>query len=1109
MINYESLGREIIIRGRDKETKKRYETKIDYKPYFYVLNEDGEHTSLFGDSLERVYCENTNELVKKRGNYYKTFEADVLHANRYLIDNYDEIDEEPIRVCHLDIETEDREGFPNPDEADKTILSIAMYDNFTKRYTIIVLGDERKDGHIQTDFCEAKVLYFPSEKELLKAFINYVDTVDPDVLYAWNGENFDYPYIINRMGVLGLRAELLSPIKSINKRHNLPKCRAWLDLMKAYRKLSTQEIESYSLNYISYKEFGEAKVVHEESIGEMWENNTEKFITYNLKDVWLMVKIEERKGITSYFDTVRRLAFCNWDDIFWNSRVIDFYALKKANRLGIVLPTTPRKIIEQKKIQGARVLVPQIGIHSGVAVGDVKSLYPTAILTCNLSPETIIKDDSIPHCEIDGIMFRLDQRGFVPNLVEELWDLRQSFKTKRNGYEYGSDDYNRWDTTQTVCKFLLNSIYGVMLAPHFRLFNREVGAAVTHFGRESNIWIENMIKDRGYECIYGDSVTGDTIIDLHGKFMPIEDAFTHVSFENNGKEYCELRDGLTHTLDKDGNYTVGRVRFIMRHKCDKNIYRVHFSNSTHLDVTEDHSLINSDFEEVKPTEENLKLIHRKRLHSSNDKIDDTELLYTIGVFLGDGNFMLSRGKPSKTTVEICYGNDHYDLSYVNTIKRKNEFSVRINGEIVGILLESFYDEVEKEKKLNYEFVDLFDNKSVAAFISGLFDTDGTATIDGKIRYSTTHYDWAIKVQRLLYRLGIVSSIYRNGKMNEFNGVCTGKYTYFVDVKSKDRFRERVGFRLWRKQERINDRNFKEEDGKDYYVVKPTYIEKIGKTDGYVYDLHVEDCHMFFANDILVHNTDSIAFKLKSPTYKGRVKEGQKMVDVINAAMDDWCEETWGSAQYNRMELEFELIYKKLLNVVKKGGQAGKKRYAGLVYYQDGIDMRDNPELVVKGFNAKRSDSPEMLRNMQKEVLIDILNGKGDSAKRKLVKLRNDIALGKFDAEEIAIPKGMSKPIGEYVKQVPPHVRGARVANVLCGENIVQEKIKYVYVKPRPGSNCKSDVISFTQQFPYDKFKVDYNRMAEKLIDNVYDTIFITMGWNIEELCGQTSLAAYM
>jgi DNA polymerase elongation subunit (family B) len=151
----------------------------------------------------------------------------------------------------------------------------------------------------------------------------------------------------------------------------------------------------------------------------------------------------------------------------------------------------------------------------------------------------------------------------------------------------------------------------------------------------------------------------------------------------------------------------------------------------------------------------------------------------------------------------------------------------------------------------------------------------------------------------------------------------------------------------------------------------------------------------------------------------------------------------------------------------------------------------------------------MLRNMQKEVLIDILNGKGDSAKRKLVKLRNDIALGKFDAEEIAIPKGMSKPIGEYVKQVPPHVRGARVANVLCGENIVQEKIKYVYVKPRPGSNCKSDVISFTQQFPYDKFKVDYNRMAEKLIDNVYDTIFITMGWNIEELCGQTSLAAYM
>ena len=72
MINCESLGREIIIRGRDKD-KKRYVKKVDFAPYFYVLNEDGKYTSLFGDSLERIDCANTRELTQKRKNYYKTF----------------------------------------------------------------------------------------------------------------------------------------------------------------------------------------------------------------------------------------------------------------------------------------------------------------------------------------------------------------------------------------------------------------------------------------------------------------------------------------------------------------------------------------------------------------------------------------------------------------------------------------------------------------------------------------------------------------------------------------------------------------------------------------------------------------------------------------------------------------------------------------------------------------------------------------------------------------------------------------------------------------------------------------------------------------------------
>ena len=329
----------------------------------------------------------------------------------------------------------------------------------------------------------------------------------------------------------------------------------------------------------------------------------------------------------------------------------------------------------------------------------------------------------------------------------------------------------------------------------------------------------------------------------------------------------------------------------------------------------------------------------------------------------------------------------------------------ISGEIVPLLVDYFYDTQNRCKKLNLDFIKLYDEESIAGFLSGLFDTDGTVTCDCNLRFSTIHYDWALDVQRLLYMVGITSSVYKNNKENDFNGVDTGSYSYLVNVKSKERFRDVVGFRLWRKQERLVNKNLRADNGKPYHVVRPISITNIGKTNDYVYDLHVADTHMFFANDILVHNTDSIAFKLKSPSYRGRVKEGQKVVDTINGAMDQWCEETWGSSQYNRMELEFELIYKKLLNVVKKGGEAGKKRSAGLVYYQDGIDMRDNPQLVVKGFNAKRSDTPEMMRDLQKEILIDILNGKGDVARTKLIKIRNNIANGVYSADELAIPKG--------------------------------------------------------------------------------------------------------
>lgn len=932
MLSYESNGKEIIVRGRSEDGG-RYQYKRPFTPYFYVPSKDGEYISLFGDKLKKVECDSTFDLVNERKRYKVTFESDVPHANKFLIDNFKEIKPEPIRVCFLDIETEDRDGFPDIEIADKQILSIALYDSFTKKYFALVTSPNKKSvrGNYDIEYdgkdsVNVEYLEYKTENEMLAAFIKIVVNFDFDIFYAWNGEGFDYPMIFNRINRLKLPVKNLSPIKAINPKTKYPRGRAFMDLMKAHRKLSTQEMESYALDYIGEMELGSRKVVHKEKIGDMWEHDMRKFVKYNVKDVYLMVGIEAKKGITDYFDTIRRTTYCNWDDLLWNSKVLDTFALKYAHELDIVLPAKNYGKDDEAGIQGARVLIPEVGIHKGAAVLDVTSLYPSAILTCNMSPETIIDENyaiehDIQYCKVDDICFRVDKRGFVPLLVERLWGLRQDYKKIRNQYDMDSIEYKKWDTTQSVCKALLNSIYGVLLLKVFRLYNRNVGKSITYFGREYNKYMESLIIGDGYKPMYGDSVTGDTKVSIVSNnemgLCKIEDLFTHVCCKKGDKEYCKLKNTFTATITDDGKYLYKKVPYVMRHKANKNIYRVR-TGDVHVNVTEDHSLIiykDGGMVEAKPTE----------LIDSNCKL----IKYVV-----------------ETGIE--------------------------------------YHDVDSVEKIDYH------------------------------------------------------------------------------------------------------------------------------KDEYVYDIEVEDTHRFFANNILVHNTDSIAFQLHETGFEERIKEANAMNDKINSLNDKWCEDRWGTSKYNKLNLEMEQIYESLLIFPSRTGKAAKKRYCGLVYYKDGVDLRDEPELCMKGISAKRSDSPSILRNLQKEVFVMVLNGQCDEARERIKKVRFDITNNKYTPEELAFPKGMSKNIDEYTKTTPIHIRGAEYANTFCGENIKREKIKFIYVKDCVHPRCAppTNVISFMEHFP-EGYSPDWVKMAEKLIDYQYDTLYKCMGWDINELKGQISLAAFM
>lgn len=1153
MINIEAAGKNIIIRGRT-ENKERYEKIVkDFKPYFYVENSNGEYTSLFGEKLRKVECDHPKEIRYIRNNFDKTYEADILYIYKYMIDNYDSIESEPIRVCFIDIETEDRNGFPNVEKAEQPILSICAYDNFTERYYMFEIDNSRSgDKKTKKQFempdgvnTELIVYSFNTEEDMLNKYIKFVNDFDFDVFLAWNGDNFDYPYIINRMLKLGVDPINLSPL--LRMFGFKPACRIWLDLMNAYKKMSTHEMESYSLEYISQEELGVGKLKHDERVGEMWEHNHEMFEKYNMIDVWLMIQIERRKGVIGYFDTIRRFTFSNWYDVFYNTKTLDNLFLKCAKNRNIILPTKV-KIDDNGEIQGARVIDPIPGIHENIAVADVQSLYPTAALTCNMSPETIIDEqeaieNNIPYTIVDDVCFRLDKRGFIPQVIEELWDLRQSYKKEMRKYPIGSDEYNKWDTIQTVTKFLLNSVYGAMLAEHFRLYEQRVGKSITYFGRKSNYWMESKIKEKGACPIAGDSVDGNSIIHIidkgNCKISELFKQVDNISLEN--KEYYYPNNLYTETMDKNGNIIPGKIKYVMRHKIDpstKKMYEICLTNEWCLKVTEDHSLYGylieknrkklnetNEIVEIKPNMIykgcKIKTLITKSKNISNNIIDmdfDNEMYLLMGYFIGNGSFNNKIGKTYDINISCGLDDDEiiekifiplYNKGIINKYYKRNnnrKGDTRISGKVNEIFDKYCRVSMNDSKKKIPDFMFSETSEHICLFLKGLFSADGSVSIrniNGIIKMTTIDKHIAEQVKYLLLCVGISSSLFKDNTPNSYKGKISGTYNYVIYIKDSKKYITLIRFIQDRKNKLIDKSKYNDKFNDKMYNVKTIKsITLIEDYEDYVYDLEIEETHNFFANDILVHNTDSLIFKFddQNEDIELVIKRADETIRYVNESMNEFCEKHFGSSKYNRMNVEFEKVYSKVLFVSGNDGEAVKKRYAGLIVWKDGT-MLTEPILEVKGFEAKRSDTPKFIRTLQKNVFMDILTDKNtDDIIKGIKDIRREITDGKYSPEEIAIPKGMSKLVNEYDKNIPIHVTGAKYLNAHFNGNITQEKVKYIYVSSSPVGLPDTHVISFIDKCP-EGFIFNYEKMAELLIDSKFENILSSINYSLNDIRG--------
>ena len=520
---------------------------IPYKKYAYVKNSNGQHVSLYGDRVKKVF------------NYDKEdptlHESDVPPTTRFLVDQYTDSDEvsEGHRKIFFDIEVEVTDGFPDVMKANNVITSIALYDFLTEKYYTYVFDAKKRLQSYTKDNQFVEV--YDTEYEMLNKFFQKYLEIKPTILSGWNSDYFDIPYLYNRaVNVLGVSvANLLSPISQVfynefKKRYVIAGV-SCLDYLSLYRKFSFSQQSSYRLDYIGEVEVGMKKVSYAGTLNDLYENDLQTFIDYNIRDVKILVELDKKLNLIEISRGIAHLGHIPYEEVFMSSRYLEGAILVYLKKLGIVAPNKPprpKKFLDDK-FAGAYVQSPQAGKHDWVYDLDITSMYPSVIRSLNISPETKLgkvegwdaeeflkkgltktytmnnnKEKEIgkfTNGELEnylitnkisiasnGVMYRTDKQGLIPALLTKWFNERVEMRklVKKYNEEGNKELEDYFDRRQYIQKIILNSLYGVLGLSVFRFYDLDNAEATTLTG-QALIKFSKKITNHFYNKELGDN----------------------------------------------------------------------------------------------------------------------------------------------------------------------------------------------------------------------------------------------------------------------------------------------------------------------------------------------------------------------------------------------------------------------------------------------------------------------------------------------------------------------------------------------------------------------------------------------------------------------------
>ena len=528
--NVQPHGNFIALRGVNARGES-FKEKLNYEPILFVEShkpQNPQWKTLDNRNVAPVKwgsMKESRQAMKEYGG--KVFGFDQFQYS-FISDNYRgmvDYDLDKIKIGYIDIETSSEYGFPDVRNANEEILAISY--RCGKSFKTYGCQEYTPGEGVEYIHCE-------NETKLLENFVLDWSMNYPDIITGWNSRFFDIPYIVNRIvKVLGEKmAKKLSPWgwykeNEINLFGNRKQQVfdlvgiSSIDYMDAYKKFTYVNQESYSLNHIAYAELGEKKLDYSEysSLHELYKTNFQKFVDYNVHDVVLLERLEEKMKLLEMIISLAYMAKCNFNDVFSPVKMWDCIIFNHLKDQQIVVP--PKKHdTKSEAYEGAYVKDPQIGRHKWVASFDLNSLYPHLIMMYNISPETLVGMypesglvDALLDREVDvaflkeknltmtpnGSLYTRKKQGFLPALMEKMYTDRVKYKDlmiaeQKKGKAADTNKLAQYHNMQINLKIALNSAYGALGNQWFRFYDVRNAEAVSVAGQLSIRWAERAVN---------------------------------------------------------------------------------------------------------------------------------------------------------------------------------------------------------------------------------------------------------------------------------------------------------------------------------------------------------------------------------------------------------------------------------------------------------------------------------------------------------------------------------------------------------------------------------------------------------------------------------------